>query len=86
MGVKTDVQMFKSWENPLSIQLDLDIFPTPEQTLTLRSGLNRKVQGNGVFYSALLLAESPVSMLKSFTFETIIVSIIPYRFFFLCRE
>jgi len=64
MGVKTYVQVFKTWENPLNIQLELDIFPTADQTLKLRTSLNRDVQDNGVLYSASLLAKSDVSMLQ----------------------
>lgn len=66
MGVKTDVKIFKNWENPLSIELELDIFPTTDQTLKFRSSLNRDVQDSGVLYSALLLAESDVSLFKKF--------------------
>lgn len=66
MGVKTNVQMFKNWENPLSVQLELDIFPTTDQKLKLRTSLKRDVQDSGVLYSALLFAESDVSMLNKF--------------------
>jgi len=66
MGVKTAVQMFKNWENPLSIELELDIFPTTDQSLKLRSSLDRDVQDDGVLYSASLLAKSDVSMFKKF--------------------
>ncbi|CAH1725498.1 unnamed protein product [Aphis gossypii] len=58
MGITTDVKMFKSWENPLYILLELDIFPTTEQTLKLHTSLNRDFQDNGVLYSASLMAES----------------------------
>lgn len=58
MGITTDVKMFKSWENPLYILLELDIFPTTEQTLKLHTSLNRDIQDNGVLYSASLMAES----------------------------
>jgi len=64
MGVNTTFEMFKSWENPLNIQLEFDIFPTTDQTLKLRSSLNRDVQDSGVLYSASLLAQSDVSMFK----------------------
>ncbi|XP_060861024.1 apolipophorins isoform X2 [Metopolophium dirhodum] len=58
MGVNTTVEMFKSWENPLSVHLEFDIFPTTDQTLKLHSSLNRDVQDSGVLYSASLLAQS----------------------------
>uniref|UniRef100_A0A2H8TZF4 Apolipophorin n=1 Tax=Melanaphis sacchari TaxID=742174 RepID=A0A2H8TZF4_9HEMI len=58
MGVKTDVRMFKSTENPLNIQMELDIFPTTEQTLKLHTSLNKDVQDSGVLYSASLTAKS----------------------------
>jgi len=62
MGVKTDVRMLKSWENPLKILLELDIFSSTKQTLKLHTSLNRDIQDSGVLYSALLEAESDVSM------------------------
>ncbi|XP_026815483.1 apolipophorins [Rhopalosiphum maidis] len=58
MGVKTDVQMLKSWENPLNILLELDIFSSTKQTLKLHTSLNRDIQDSGVLYSASLEAES----------------------------
>jgi len=64
MGVKTDVQMFKNWENPLRIQLDLDIFSNKNQALKLLTSLNRTIQDSGVLYSALVSAQSDVCMLK----------------------
>jgi len=74
MGITTDIKMFKSWENPLYILLELDIFPTTEQTLKLHTSLNRDVQDNGVLYSASLMAESEVSVLYiNPAFETITV-------------
>lgn len=63
MGVKSDIQMYKSWENPFNIKLDLNIFPTQEQTLQLHSSVNRNLQDNGVLYSAQLLAQSDVSII-----------------------
>lgn len=63
MGVETDVQIFKNWQNPFSAKLELDIFPTIQQKLKLHTSLNRNAQDNGVLYSALLLAESEVIML-----------------------
>jgi len=66
--------MFKSWKNPLYILLELDIFPSTEQTLKLSTSLNRDIQDNGVLYSTSLMAESKVSVLYiNSTFETIIV-------------
>jgi len=63
MGVKSDIEVFKSWENPFNAKLDLNIFPTPEQTLQLHTSVNRNVQDNGVMYSAQLLAESDVGII-----------------------
>lgn len=60
MGFKSDIQIFKSWENPVSVKIDLNIFPTEEQTLQLHTSLNRVVKDNGVLYSAELLAISNV--------------------------
>jgi len=73
MGVKTDVQIFKNWETPLSIKLEFDIFPFTNQKLKLLTSLNRKIQDNGVLYSALALAQSDVSMLRKFYVTIIIV-------------
>jgi len=64
MGVNTYIQIFNNWENPLSIQLELDIFPYKNQALKLLTSLNRTVQDSGVLYSALVSAQSDVSMLK----------------------
>jgi len=63
MGVKTNAQIFKNWENPFSVELELDIFRTTDQTLKINTSLNRNIQDSGVLYSASLLAESEVSML-----------------------
>lgn len=60
MGFKSDIQMFKSWENPFCVILDLNIFPDVEQTLQLYTSLNRNVKDDGVLYSAELLAKSDV--------------------------
>lgn len=60
MGFKSDIQMFKSWEIPFCVKLDLNIFPDVEQTLQLHASLNRKIEDNGVLYSAELLANSDV--------------------------
>lgn len=68
MGIKTAVEIFKKWENPLIVELELDIFPTTNQALKLCSNLNRDVQDGGVFYSASLSAKSDVSMFKKFYF------------------
>lgn len=62
MGIKSDIGLFKSWENPLSVVLELNIFPTTEQTLKIRSNLNRNVQDDAVLYSADVRATSDVSM------------------------
>lgn len=61
MGLKTDVQIFKSWEVPIDVLLELNIFPTTEQTLELHTRFNRNNQENGVLYSAELLMKSDVS-------------------------
>lgn len=66
MGVKSTLDVFKSWENPLSVALELNIFPTTEQTLKVSSNLNRNVQDDGVLYSADVLASSAVSMSQKF--------------------
>lgn len=60
MSIKTEVRVLKSWENPLYAKLDLDIFPTTEQTLEIETSLNRDNQDNGVLYSAELQALSEV--------------------------
>lgn len=66
MGVKYIVDVFKSWENPMSVAVELNIFPTTEQTLKVSSSLKRNVQDDGVLYSADVLASSVVSMSQKF--------------------
>lgn len=61
MSINTDLQVLKSWENPLSVKLDLNIFPTTEQTLHLNTNLKRTLQNDGSLYSAELSAKSDVS-------------------------
>jgi len=63
MSVKSDIEMFKSYENPFYVKLDLDIFSSPGQAIILYTSLNRNVQDNGVLYSAELLAKSYVRIL-----------------------
>jgi len=64
MSVKTAVEIFKKWDNPLSIELELDIFAAKDQALKLSSNLNRDVEDGGVLYSASISAKSDVSMFK----------------------
>lgn len=61
MSLKKNVQIFKSWENPLRVELHLDIFPTVEQAVDFSTNWNRSVIDNGVMYSADIAAKSEVS-------------------------
>lgn len=72
MGVKTDLHMFKSWENPLSARLELNIFPTTEQKLQFQTVLKRNIQDEGTLYSGELQAKSDVNIIPRF--ETIITA------------
>ncbi|VVC28237.1 Vitellinogen, open beta-sheet,von Willebrand factor, type D domain,Lipid transport protein, N- [Cinara cedri] len=74
MAIKNDIEMFKSWENPLDVKLDLDIFPTTEQTLHLHSSLKRSLENNGVLYSAELKAISDGMDLDYLVKDSILVS------------
>lgn len=70
MVIKNDIQIFKNWENPLDVKLELDIFPTKKQALYLRSSLKRSQDNDGVMYSAELKAKSDVSMLYNIVFNS----------------
>jgi hypothetical protein len=66
LSVTSDIQVLKSWENPLSVKLDLDIFVKKEQALQLHTNFTRNVENDGVLYSVNLLAKSDVCISYSY--------------------
>lgn len=73
MSIRSDIQVLKSWENPFSLKLDLDIFVIKEQALQLHTNFKRSVQNDGVLYSVDLLARSDVKIPYSYFWMNLIV-------------
>lgn len=64
MSINTSFDVLKNWEKLFDILLDLNIFPTVEQRVTVTSSLVRTPEDGGVRYTALLTAQSPVRIIN----------------------